>query len=269
MGHPTGHRSAQGAGARARPLEPLPAADPRARRGADQPAVRAAGRDHRPQPVDGAGGAQLLGAGHREHGAALALRNARAEGPLAGSAARGHDPLGVLDDRAGCRVVGRHEHRDAHRARRRPLRHQRAQVVDVGGDVAALRAADRHGRHRPRRRAPPPPEHDPDPEGHAGRPRRALDEPLRLRRRPPRRPCRDRLRRRARPGVEPARRGGRGIPPGPGAARPRAHPPRHAHDRDGGAGARDDVPAHRRRDPRSGARSSSTASCSAGSPRRA
>ncbi len=73
----------------------------------------------------------------------------------------GDDPLGVLDDRAGGRVLGRDQHRDAHRARRRRLRHQRAQVVDVGRDVAALRAADRDGRHRPRRRAPPAPEHDP------------------------------------------------------------------------------------------------------------
>ena len=85
----------------------------------------------------------------------------------------GHDPIGVLDDRARRRLVGRHEHRDAHRARRRRVRHQRAQVVDIGRDVAALPAADRHGRHRPRRRAPSPSEHDPRPEGHA-RGRRSL-----------------------------------------------------------------------------------------------
>ena len=65
------------------------------------------------------------------------------------------------------RLLGRDEHRDADRARRRRVRDQRAQVVDVGRDVAALRAADRDGRHRPRRRAPPAPEHDPRPEGHA------------------------------------------------------------------------------------------------------
>ena len=63
----------------------------------------------------------------------------------------------------------RDEHRDAHRARRRRVRHQRPQVVDVRRDVAALRAADRDGRDRPGRRAPSAPEHDPRPEGHAGR----------------------------------------------------------------------------------------------------
>ena len=171
LGHAARDRGAQGAGARARPVEPVPAADPRARRRADQPAVRAAGRDHGPQPVDRAGGAQLLGARHRQHGAALAVRHAGAEGALARSAARRADPVGVLDDRARGRLLGRDEHRDADRARRRRLRHQRAQVVDVGRDVAALRAADRHGRHRPRRRAPPAPEHDPGAEGHAGRAR--------------------------------------------------------------------------------------------------
>ena len=70
-----------------------------------------------------------------------------------------------------------------------------------GAMSPALRAAHRHGRHRPGRRAPPPPEHDPRAEGHAGRPDPALDEPLRLRRRPARRARRDRLRQRARAGV--------------------------------------------------------------------
>ena len=129
------------------------------------------------------------------------------------------------------------QHRDAHRTRRRPLRRQRAQVVDVGSDVAALRAADRHGRHRSGRRAAPAPEHDPGPEGHAGRRRRALDEPLRLRRRAARRARRDRLRRRARAGREPARCRGRGLPAGAGTARAGPHPPCDAGDRDGRARA--------------------------------
>ena len=51
-------------------------ANSRARRGPDQPPVRAAGRDHRPQPLDRARGAQLLGPGHRQHGAAVAVRDA-------------------------------------------------------------------------------------------------------------------------------------------------------------------------------------------------
>ena len=80
---------------------------------------------------------------------------------MAGAAARGGDPLRVLDDRAGGRLVGRDQHHDPDRARRRRLRHQRAQVVDVRGDVASLHVAHRHGRHRSRRRASPSPEHDP------------------------------------------------------------------------------------------------------------
>ena len=51
--------------------------------------------------LDGARGAQLLGAGHRQHGAAV-----RCSGPPSRSAAGSSrcstaDPLGVLDDRAG------------------------------------------------------------------------------------------------------------------------------------------------------------------------
>ncbi len=167
MGHPAGHRGAQARGAGAGTVEPVPAGRPRARRRADEPAVRAAGRDHGPQPVDGARGAQLFGPGHRQHGAAVAVRDRRAEGAVAGAAAGGRDPLGVLDDRAGRRVLRRDQHRDAYRARRRRLRHQRAQVVDLRRDVAPLRAPHRDGRHRSRCRAAPSPEHDPRPQGHA------------------------------------------------------------------------------------------------------
>ena len=91
-----------------------------------------------------------------------------AAGALARADARRHDALGVLDDGARRGVLGRDQHRHAHRARRRRVRDQRPQVVDVRRDVAAVRAADRHGRHRSGRRAPPPPEHDPGPEGHPG-----------------------------------------------------------------------------------------------------
>ena len=50
---------------------------------------------------------------------------------LAGAAARGRDPLGVLDDRARRGLVGRHQHRPAHRARRRRVRAQRQEVVHL------------------------------------------------------------------------------------------------------------------------------------------
>ena len=51
----------------------------RARRRADQPPVRAALRDHGPQPVPRSRGVQLLGARHRQHGAARAVRHRGAE----------------------------------------------------------------------------------------------------------------------------------------------------------------------------------------------
>ena len=49
---------------------------------------------------------------------------------LAGAAARRRDPLRLRDDRAGRRLLGRDQHRDADGARRRRARAQRAQVVD-------------------------------------------------------------------------------------------------------------------------------------------
>ncbi len=52
----------------------------------DQSRVRSAVRDHGPL-TDGAGGIQLLRAGHRQHGSAGALRHPGAERPLAEAAA--------------------------------------------------------------------------------------------------------------------------------------------------------------------------------------
>ena len=67
-------RGAEAEGARRRAVEPVPAGV-RARRGPDQPGVRAAVRDHGARAL-GAGGLQLLGARHRQHGSARALRHA-------------------------------------------------------------------------------------------------------------------------------------------------------------------------------------------------
>ena len=55
---------------------------------------------------------QLLGPRHRQHGSARALRHARTQKKAVARAAAGRrDPLGLRDDRAGRRVVGRHQHR--------------------------------------------------------------------------------------------------------------------------------------------------------------
>ena len=44
----------------------------------------------------------------------------------------GRDPIGVRDDRAGGRVIRCHQHRVPHHDRRRRLRDQRTEVVDLG-----------------------------------------------------------------------------------------------------------------------------------------
>ena len=67
---------------------------------------------------------------------------------MAEAAARRRDPLGVPDDRAGGRLVRRHQHRDSHRARRRSLCDQRPQMVVVGRRRSALQDHDRHGQDR-------------------------------------------------------------------------------------------------------------------------
>ena len=73
---------------------------------------------------------------------------AGAEAAVAGAAARGRDPVGVPDDRAGGRLVGRHQHRMPHGARRRRLRDQRPQMVVVGRGRSALPHLHRDGQDR-------------------------------------------------------------------------------------------------------------------------
>ena len=62
---------------------------------------------------------QLLGARHRQHGGAGALRHAGAPGALAEAAAGRRDPLLLRDDRAGGGLQRRHQYRELDRARRR------------------------------------------------------------------------------------------------------------------------------------------------------
>ena len=120
----------------------------RARRRVDQPRIRAAVRD--PGAVaDRAGSLQLLCAGHRQHGDAGAVRDRRPTGEMAHPAARGSYPIGLRDDRAGGRFVGRHQHQGANRTRRRPLRGQRAQVVGVRRRRHPLQDLHPHGQDGP------------------------------------------------------------------------------------------------------------------------
>jgi acyl-CoA dehydrogenase len=65
------------------------------------------------------------------------------------------NPLGVSDDRARGRVVGRHQHPVPHGSRRRPVRDQRAQVVVVRRRRSALRDLHRDGQDRPGRAEAP------------------------------------------------------------------------------------------------------------------
>ncbi len=94
------------------------------------------------------------------------------------------DPLGLRDDRAGCRVVGRDQHRGVDRPRRRPLRDQRAQMVDDRRPRSALQDPHLHGQDRRREPRPPPAAVDDPRSGrHARRAPRARAPGVRLRRR--------------------------------------------------------------------------------------
>ena len=77
------------------------------------------------------------------------VREAQKE-QLAEAAARRRDPLVFRDDRARRRLVGRHQHRELDRARRRRLCHQRPQVVHDRRDRSALQDHHLHGSDRSR-----------------------------------------------------------------------------------------------------------------------
>ncbi len=141
------HGEAQGQGEGRWAVEPVPAGV-RARRRAEQSRIRAALRDHGPLAA-GAGGVQLLGARHGQHGGDRALRHGGAEAGMAGAAARGPDPLMLRHDRAGRSLVRRHQHRQHDQARGRPLRHQRPQMVGHRCARSALQDRHLHGPDRP------------------------------------------------------------------------------------------------------------------------
>ncbi|CAA9510517.1 MAG: Acyl-CoA dehydrogenase, partial [uncultured Sphingomonadaceae bacterium] len=127
-------RGAEARGARARTVEPVPAGRVRP----EERRVRRDRRDHRLELAHRARGDQLRRPQHRQHGGAAHVRHRRAEVAVARAAARGADPVRLRDDRAGRRVLRRDQHLDPDRARRRRLRHQRPQVVDLRGCRPAL-----------------------------------------------------------------------------------------------------------------------------------
>ena len=69
--------------------------------------LRAAGRADRLVARARTRGDELRGAGHRQHGGAAPGRHRRAEAAVAGAVARRRDPVGLRDDRARRRVLGR------------------------------------------------------------------------------------------------------------------------------------------------------------------
>ncbi len=239
-------------------MEPVPARALRRCR-ADQPAVRAAGGDHRAQRGAGARGAELRRPRHRQHGGAGRVRLTGAAGPLAQAAAGRRDQVRVLHDRAGRRLLRRRQHRHPDPARRGLVRDQRHQVVVLGGDGPGLRDPHRDGQDRPGRRTAPAAVDDPGAQGHSRDQHPPRHATVRLRRRPARRPRRGRLLRRPGARRQPHKRGGRRVRHRPGPARPGPDPPLHAADRRRRAGAGTAVYAGHPSEPRSAGRSPSRA----------
>ena len=144
------------------------------------------------------------------------------------------DPQRVRDDRARGGIQRRPQHPDHDAARRRRLRHQRPQVVDLRCGRPALQDPHRDGPHQPRRRQPSAAVDDPGARRHARCVDRAVAAGVRLA--GPARALRDQLRQRPGARRQSARRGGQRLRDRPGPAGPGPHPPLHARDRRGRAG---------------------------------
>ena len=172
----------------------------RARRRADQPPVRAPGRDHRPQPAPRPGRAQLRRARHRQHGGAGRMFGSPEQkeqwlNPLL----RRRDPLGLRDDRARRRLLRRHQHRHAivRDGDEYVINGRKWWITGAMNPQCAIfivmgKTDPEAERHRQQSMVLVPPRHP-------GRRGRAPDDGLRVRRPRPRRPRRAALR--GRPGA--------------------------------------------------------------------
>ncbi len=87
---------------------------------------------------------------------------------MAPTLARRRDPFGLPHDRDKRRKLRCHQHRGRHRPRRRPVRHQRPQVVDQRSDRSSPQASHRHGQDRSRGGTAPSAVDGPRPGRHPG-----------------------------------------------------------------------------------------------------
>ena len=203
---PPGDGGPEEGSAGARLVEPLHA-QRQVRRRAQQPRLRASVRAHGTLAAL-AGSHQLQRSRHRQHGGPRGVRHAVAGRAVSPTAPRRRDPIVFRDDRTVRRQFRRHQHPESHRARRRPLHRQRAQVVHEWRGVEALHVRHPHGRVGSQWRRPSSPQHGAHPPRHTGRHDRAIDPGVRAR--PRHGPLRDALRERTHPeGVHPRRRGRR------------------------------------------------------------
>ena len=165
---------------RTRPLEPVPPRR-RPRRRAEHPRVRPAVRAHGSLAASQeATNCSAPDTGNMELLAKFATPFQREQflDPLLD----GEHPFVLRHDRAVGRQLRRHQHPEPHRARRRPLRDQRAQVVHERRGVGAVHVRDPHGRVGPRCRPPSSPQHGARALRHPGRVDRAVAPRVRPRR---------------------------------------------------------------------------------------
>ncbi len=183
---------------------------------------------------------QLQRPRHGQHGSARTIRLGRTETRVARAAARRQNPLGLRDDGTGRRVVGRHQHLDDGRARKRRVGHQRRKDLHIGRGRSPLQDPDLHGAHESRCRPPPAALADPGADGCAGRGSGEADGGIRRRPRTAR-PYAPSFYRRARAGKQRNPRTRPRLRDRAGSPWARPDPPLHACDRHGGKSTRADV----------------------------